>query len=341
MSATRIVRGVVVLLAGTATQSSIALSQSASGDKPVPGVEGVLAAFARAPIVALADVHRDDAMAGFRLQLIRHSGFTAVTRDVAVEWGNALYQPLLDRFVAGQDVPLDTVRQIWRNAIGNLNGIFDSPVYEQFIVAVRDVNRGLAPARRIRVLACDPPVDWTHVSTRDDLARFATRDETCALILEREILARGRSALLILGGGHVLRTGGALDGGGPNLTALLDQRHPGSVFVVTTRGSRDTDVLTRGWSEPAFLTLRGTALGRDMTEYGPFDGLADGYLLLHRGQDVEPDPAIYDGSTYRRELDRRWCLTRGRPFQIPTAVGQASQSADSCQKFTSLSGAHQ
>ena len=257
-----------------------AAGQANPGAAPMPAVQGVIGAFAKAPIVALADVHQDDVMAAFRLQLIRDPAFTAVGRDIAIEWGNARHQDILDRFMAGDDVPLDTLRRVWRTQ-ANRNGIFDSPVYEELVIAARDVNRTLPASRRLRLLACDPP--------SGGLRGFAgSRDAYCAGVIEREVLARHRTALLVIGGGHVLRTGTSPNGTGPNVTALLDQRAPGSVFVITSRWSRNTDVLSAGWIEPAFLLLKGTTLGSDPTEFGPFEQLADGFLLLHRGHDVLP-----------------------------------------------------
>jgi hypothetical protein len=274
--------------------------------------------------------HRNDALADFRLQLIRDSAFATGGRDIAIEWANALHQDLLDRYVGGADVPLDTLRRVWRDAVVNMNGVFDSPVYEEFVVAVRELNRRLPGNRRIRVLACDPPIDWTRVRTDDDILPFdRQRDSHCAGVLEREVLARGRTALLIIGGGHVLRAA-TPPGASPNTARLLEDRHPGSVFVITTRRARDTDDLMHGWTEPAFIVLHGTAVGRDQTELGPFETIADGFLFLRRGRDVEPDPAIYDDTAYRRELDRRWCIAQARPFPAVSSARTARPSHAFC-----------
>jgi hypothetical protein len=151
-------------------------------------------------------------LARFRLSLIARPEFAVPGRDIVIEWGNARYQRLLDRYVASDSVLVDSLRLVWRNSIGNLNGIFDSPIYEDFVTAVRAVNRALPERRRLRLLACDPPIEWDRVRVRQDVGRFAnSRDEFCANVIEREVLARGRSALLILGGGHLLR-GGHADG---------------------------------------------------------------------------------------------------------------------------------
>jgi hypothetical protein len=36
-------------------------------------------------------------------------------RFIVVEWGNPLYQPILDRYIKGEDIPLPKLQQVWRN----------------------------------------------------------------------------------------------------------------------------------------------------------------------------------------------------------------------------------
>jgi hypothetical protein len=51
----------------------------------------------------------------FILQLVRNPRFSALVNDIVVECGNSRYQSMLDRYFAGEDVPLTDVRQAWRN----------------------------------------------------------------------------------------------------------------------------------------------------------------------------------------------------------------------------------
>ena len=43
--------------------------------------------------------------------LIRNPVFPEKVNDVVVECGNSLYQPILDRYIAGEDVPLAEARK--------------------------------------------------------------------------------------------------------------------------------------------------------------------------------------------------------------------------------------
>jgi hypothetical protein len=67
----------------------------------------------------------------------------------------------------------------------------ESPVYEGFYGAVRDVNASLPATRRLRVLLGDPPVAWTAVHSPADLAPWdRARDSDPADLVLREVVAK-------------------------------------------------------------------------------------------------------------------------------------------------------
>ncbi len=49
------------------------------------------------------------------LRLLRNPGFPTKVNDIVVECGNSLYQSVLDRYIAGGDVKVSEVQQVWRN----------------------------------------------------------------------------------------------------------------------------------------------------------------------------------------------------------------------------------
>ncbi|MGA3347492.1 MAG: hypothetical protein ABSC33_00640 [Candidatus Sulfotelmatobacter sp.] len=59
--------------------------------------------------------HGNKDLDDFILHLIRNPAFPDKVNVIAVECGNSLYQPILDRYIAGANVPLPEVRQVWRN----------------------------------------------------------------------------------------------------------------------------------------------------------------------------------------------------------------------------------
>ena len=48
------------------------------------------------------------------LSLIRDARFPRAVNDVDVQFGNARYQNVMDRFMAGENIPDDSLRQVWQ-----------------------------------------------------------------------------------------------------------------------------------------------------------------------------------------------------------------------------------
>jgi hypothetical protein len=79
-----------------------------SGSDPVPeaAVPAILAAFDKYEVVGMSAAHGDQDLDGLILTLIRTPALWGKVNDIAVECGNSLYQPVLDRYIAGENVPL-------------------------------------------------------------------------------------------------------------------------------------------------------------------------------------------------------------------------------------------
>lgn len=165
-------------------------------------VANLLSAFDYVDVVALGDTHGRKMDSELHLRLIRNPDFPFRARFIVVEFGNSLYQALLDKYIYGEDIPLTAVQQVWQNTTQAAGE--GSPEYSEFISAVREVNRKLPPARRLRVIAGDPPVDWDSVKTKADLAPFLMR-RSFPVSLGRVTIPRGEKALVIYGSDHLKR----------------------------------------------------------------------------------------------------------------------------------------
>jgi len=126
-------------------------------------VRGIVDAFDRFPIVAIGEGHSLRQAGDFYAALVRDTGFQRKVNDIVIEFGSRLSQPILDRYVNGEEVPLADLQHVWRNTTKVF--AFESPVYAHLLKVVRDANRGLPKPHRIRVLAGDSPIDWTMVTT--------------------------------------------------------------------------------------------------------------------------------------------------------------------------------
>jgi hypothetical protein len=205
-----------------------------AGRDPVPDADAakaLLAAFDRVPVVALGEAHGLQEEHDFLAALLRDPAFPTTVSDIVVEFGNARYQDVVDRYLAGKDVAPGELRQAWRNTTQSPQQQWDSPIYEQFFRTVRDVNRSLPEAQRLRVHLGDPPVDWGKIRGRDDLMPFLLeRDPHLAGVVEA-VLAEGRNALVIAGAIHLLRGSPGSGQGRGTVVELIEERRPGSTFV--------------------------------------------------------------------------------------------------------------
>lgn len=94
------------------------VAQNPPGDpSAVPAADYLVDAFDRFPLVAFSEPrHGAGGTREFLTSLVRHLRFAGTVNDIVVEFGNARYQHLADRYIAGERVAHDQLKQIWENA---------------------------------------------------------------------------------------------------------------------------------------------------------------------------------------------------------------------------------
>ena len=185
----------------------------------------------------------------------------------------------MDRFVRGDEVPYEALRQVWQNTI-QPHEVADLPIYEEFYRAVRAVNMSLPRDRRLRVLLGDPPLDWNGANVEQDWQKWMQeRDRYPADLVRREVLAKQRSALVVYGGMHLQRKQLAsnyemADPLAHTIVSLLESTAATKVFTIWTNTHADLETFqadVASWSVPSLTIVRGTLLGAtDFTSYYPF-----------------------------------------------------------------------
>jgi len=281
---------------------------------------GILSAFDKADVVALG-ASRGTAGSELRLRLIRHPDFPNKARFIVVEWANSLYQPILDRYIQGEDVPMTELQRVWRDQTQVAS--WDSPIHAEFFTAVREVNKKLTKSKQLRVLGGDPPIDWSKIHSMADYSMFAggeRRDDSLVAIIRDQVLRVHGKALVIYGNAHF---------------GSLQQSNPGKVFVVNLLGGsgpgyESLDKAIHSEQRPVLLSLKGApaasvpanqfswgmrrfAQGKEVPLFPPTTTLGDladacfyfGHSVDCPGQDPEPDPAMYAGTPYGAEILRR------------------------------------
>jgi hypothetical protein len=305
--------------------------ESAGWDKVV---EDLISAFDHVDVVALADSHWRKVDSDLRVRLIRHPDFPKKVRYLVVEFGNSLYQPILDRYIQGESVPQADIEHVWRDCTNGTGGN-DSPVYAEFYAAVREVNRNLPAAKRLRVIAGDPPIDWTKVQTRLDFHEFGDGDRRdFPVSLHQVVVKRGEKALVIYGSSHLGRPRFPLWAAGSESIAstvlntfnALRVSRPDRVFTVDTLAGPNPayDKLERALQSrerPVLVSLNGTKvgslvletsytyMGKKVTNTSTLGTAFDACVYFGNSPDVairlDPDPVIYKGTPYGAEVARR------------------------------------
>lgn len=167
-----------------------------------PAIDGVLAAFKTRPLVGISDRHGISQQQDFYATLIRDPRFAREVGNVVVEFGSASHQAIIDRYVAGEDVPYTEFRKVWSDVVG-WNPTVTYVGFVNVFASVRAANVGLPPDQRIKVWLGEPPVDWA-TATKDDVnAAMQKRDSHPADLIVENILKKNKKALVIYGGAHL------------------------------------------------------------------------------------------------------------------------------------------
>jgi len=262
------------ILSAVVTVSGSAQTNTPRPAVPVQPIPAIVEAFRSHNVVALGDAHGNEQAQAFLKSLVRDPKFAEVANDIVVEFGNARYQHLADRFVRGDDVPQDSLRMIWQNTtIAN-----EIPVDEEFFRVVRTVNASLPKERQLRVLLGDPPIDWNHVQNRADHFQWlAMRDSYPAALIQLEVLAKQRRALVVYGQLHFQRKNvmsnlDMQDWRMQTIVSLIESSTPTKVFTIWNFDDQlvalQPDVAS--WRAPSLALIRGTTLGAaDITAFTP------------------------------------------------------------------------
>jgi hypothetical protein len=227
---------------------------------PEPAAAAILAAFDKYEVVAMPEAHGMKDIDDFILLLLRNPAFPDKVNDIAVECGNSLYQPILDRYIAGEDVPFKEVRKVWRNTTQPMCGA--SGFFEQLFPLVRAINQKLPTGKRLRMLAGDSPVEWDKVTSMQDAPRkFFDREASIASVMKNEVLSKHRKALMLFGTFHLMH--GATRGA----VGAYEKDYPNVTFVISDLLDFDANLpgVPRNpfaaWPVPSLATARGTWVG--------------------------------------------------------------------------------
>jgi hypothetical protein len=307
--------------------------------KPQDASRGIIQAFDDHSIVMFGEAHENKQEYEFLRALVASPQFADKVDDIVVEFGNSLYQQAVDRYISGEDVPLEEVQKAWQNtmALGPV-----SPVYASLYEAVRAVNIERRGKHQIRILLGDPYINWEKVQSREDVGPYlAHRDEFYASVVKDEVVAKHHRALLIEGWGHFRRSPT-----GPGFVEKELRAAGATTFVIlfgtnAVGGYNDLDKRFDTWKVPALMPLKGTWVG-DLAAMPVLTGgtapagpnplklqdAADALLYLGPRDTltaVHMPQVDLEGTPYGREIARRLEILFGRAPNIFPAATETPQ----------------
>lgn len=231
-------------------------------------VEGANVAVVRAlethDIVMFGEIHGNKQEYAWLRSLVGTPEFADQVDDIVVEFGNSLYQKSVDRYVSGEDVPMEQVQKAWRNLVGAVGP--PSPVYASLYEAVRETNLKRKGKHQMRIVCGDPYIDWEKVKDREDIAPYlGNREAWYTQVVKDEVLAKHHHGMLIMGSGHFLRRAPGGRSGPGSIEQQLNSAGAKTFLVVfgtNVIGSYDDlDPRFDSWRAPAIVSLVDTWVG--------------------------------------------------------------------------------
>ena len=243
----------------------------ATAAKALDPIGGIVDAFKTHDVVALGEgSHGNEQGAAFRAKLYRDPRFQAVVNDIVVESGNGRHQAMMDRYIAGETVPEKELRMAWLETTQPTD-VWDRDIYADMFSTVREINQKLPKAKQLRVLLGDTPYTYDPAKP----AAMARRSDSFpAELIQREVIAKKRKALIVYGNMHYLRRqaeppppmpGQPVRPPSGTIVSLLEKAGVKVFSVWTFTGlGQDLPTLQRDiatWKKPSLTLIKDTTLG--------------------------------------------------------------------------------
>jgi Haem-binding uptake, Tiki superfamily, ChaN len=310
--------------------TAVGAAQNNEQPKPQDATTAMIQAFSTQDVVMLGEWHGDKQEHEWLRTLVSTSEFADRVDDIVMEFGNSLYQKSVDRYVRGEDVPLQQVEKAWRNTVGAIGA--PSPVYALLYQAVRETNLKRRGKHQMRIVCGDPYIDWEKVKNREDYGPYVgNRDQWYTQVVKNEVLAKKHHALLIAGSSHFLRS----ENGVGEIERELRAAGAHTFLIVfgtnAVGGYDDLDKRFDSWPLPAIVSVSGNWVG-DLPAFPVLFGgtqpptplklaqAADALLYVAPRDSLKHlwmSRAELEGTPYGREIARRQTIEFGQPLSLP------------------------
>jgi hypothetical protein len=256
---------------------------------PVDPVDGIIEAFKTHHVVMLpGGAHGNQRDFDLLLRLLRDSRTPGLVTDLVVEFGTSRHQDMIDRYMRGDAIADAAIRRAWQDT-PNAGVASDRAEVEEFYHALRAVNANLPKEKRFRLLGGEPPIDWDNVVNAADARKWVVRRDTFAAdLIHREVVERGRRALVFYGPAHfprkeVLANYDMSDWQAQTMTSILETAGIKPFVILSDSGPKTAALQAdiASWPTMSLVLVRGTVLGA--ADFTVFKGDDDRYAI--RGVD--------------------------------------------------------
>ena len=154
--------------------------------------------------IFIGSTHGDRKIEEFLMCLVSRPAFQQRATDVVVESAGSGQQRLLDRYILTlDDIAVDELAPIWLDT--DYPRMWATlPQVRQFAQTLREVNKTLPPAKRIRLVGGNDGVDWSKVRVAEDLAPYPFKTNWMThLLIEHLAKTPGNKTLVVFGDGHI------------------------------------------------------------------------------------------------------------------------------------------
>lgn len=137
----RFIKSAAAVGLGAAAVSGVAATSAGGSETPAAArglADAILEAFTTHRLVGVGEIHGLQTHGDALTLLLSDPRLPGVVDGIVVEFGNALYQHTIDRFIAGHPVADAELRRVWRNTVVSPTDTYDEPMYEQ---AYRTIGR--------------------------------------------------------------------------------------------------------------------------------------------------------------------------------------------------------
>ena len=223
-------------IAPEANQVPAATPIRCTGPAVSAAADSLAAKFDDHQFVFIGSTHGDLKIEEFLMCLVTRPAFRQRVTDIVVEWASSGHQRLLDRYMLTlDDVSIDDLAPIWLDT--DTPTMWTTlPQVRQFVATLREVNRALPAAKRIRLLGGNDGTEWAKVRVPEDLAPYPFKTNLMPhLIIEHLAKTPGNRTLVVYGDGHIHYKGNNFMG---DLEAALGRA---KLFVVGRIGELRAD----------------------------------------------------------------------------------------------------